>query len=270
MRHSIRTLLVVVLSMTPMFVQAAGNDRITVENDSAVTTFRVTSEGDVHGNTLSVQQGSTEAGDVVKFVVKDSSGNDKTMLTADGAIILKTTNQDAAFDASRDGSGSRFRVNVYGKASASPVFIGRHANGAEASPAATLKDSKLFTMLAFGHDGSGWLPGTGLVTIGAEEDFSATSAATGIYFMTTPSGSTTRAERVRIAGSGNVGIGTSVPEEKLEVNGGIRINTTDSRPTCDEAGRGTFWFSQGGTGVRDRVEVCAKDDAEVYAWRTLW
>lgn len=70
--------------------------------------------------------------------------------------------------------------------------------------------------------------------------------------------------------TGNVGIGTNNPTEKLEVNGGMRLNTTTAKPTCDATHRGTFWVNQGAAGVKDNVEVCAKDAADAYAWRTIY
>ena len=68
----------------------------------------------------------------------------------------------------------------------------------------------------------------------------------------------------------NVGIGTAAPNEALEINGGMRLNTATSKPTCDVTARGTFWFTQGGAGVKDDVEVCAKDATDTYAWRTIY
>ncbi|MDO8507528.1 MAG: hypothetical protein Q7S53_03090 [bacterium] len=70
--------------------------------------------------------------------------------------------------------------------------------------------------------------------------------------------------------TGNIGIGTNNPTEKLEVNGGMRLNTTTAKPTCDATHRGTFWVNQGAAGVKDDVEVCAKDAADAYAWRTIY
>ena len=41
-------------------------------------------------------------------------------------------------------------------------------------------------------------------------------------------------------------------------------------PACDVTSRFTFWSTAGSTGIKDSVEVCAKDAAGNYAWRTLY
>jgi len=69
---------------------------------------------------------------------------------------------------------------------------------------------------------------------------------------------------------GNVGIGTVATNQALEVNGGVRLNTTVAKPTCDSTIRGTMWFTQGAAGVKDKFEVCAKDAANAYAWRLIY
>ena len=104
----------------------------------------------------------------------------------------------------------------------------------------------------------------------AEENWS--SSATGAYFTfeTAAPGTNTRAERMRIKGNGNVGIATTAPSQKLEVNGGLRLNTATAQPACDATARGTFWVTQGASGVQDTVQVCAKDASNSYQWRTLY
>lgn len=73
-----------------------------------------------------------------------------------------------------------------------------------------------------------------------------------------------------IALTGNVGIGAASPAAKLEVNGGIRINTTTSKSACTDSTRGTFWVTKSAAGVKDLVEVCTKDETDSYAWRVVW
>ncbi|PLY16314.1 MAG: hypothetical protein C0631_04065, partial [Sedimenticola sp.] len=95
-------------------------------------------------------------------------------------------------------------------------------------------------------------------------------AAAGRVFLT--AGAQTQAS-LAIDTNGNVGIGTgntTMPTQKLEVNGGIRMNPATAKPECTESARGTFWFTQGGTGVKDSLEVCAKDEFDDYAWRTMY
>jgi hypothetical protein len=89
----------------------------------------------------------------------------------------------------------------------------------------------------------------------------------GLY---TVDSSSTFAEKMRVTSTGLVGIGTKVPARELEVNGGVRLNTATAKPACDATIRGTFWVTQGGAGVKDAVEVCAKDATDVFAWRTLF
>jgi hypothetical protein len=43
-----------------------------------------------------------------------------------------------------------------------------------------------------------------------------------------------------------------------------------AKPTCDVDRRGAYWHEFGGAGVKDTVEVCAKDAGDAYAWRTIY
>jgi len=77
-----------------------------------------------------------------------------------------------------------------------------------------------------------------------------------------------QATRLTIDQQGNIGIGTQTPAERLEVNGGIKLNTATAKPTCDSTRGGVLWFTPGG-GAKDSLEVCASDGSN-YAWRTLY
>jgi prepilin-type N-terminal cleavage/methylation domain-containing protein len=68
----------------------------------------------------------------------------------------------------------------------------------------------------------------------------------------------------------NVGIGISSPQMTLEINGGLRLNTTATKPTCSATTRGTFWVVQSGAGVKDYVQVCVKNASDTYEWVNLY
>lgn len=68
----------------------------------------------------------------------------------------------------------------------------------------------------------------------------------------------------------NVGIGVSGPTQTLEINGGMRLNTTASKPTCSSSQRGTFWVTQSGAGTKDSVEVCVKNASDTYTWFAIY
>ena len=42
------------------------------------------------------------------------------------------------------------------------------------------------------------------------------------------------------------------------------------QPSCTATARGLFWVTNGGAGVKDTVQVCAKDASDAYAWRTIY
>jgi hypothetical protein len=111
------------------------------------------------------------------------------------------------------------------------------------------------------------------MTVKAEEAWTISPVFTPTYIIFETAATTARAERLRITSAGNIGIGTSTPTQKLEVSGGIKLNTATARPTCDTSARGTFWVTKGGTGVADKVEICVKGDTsstENYGWKSLF
>jgi hypothetical protein len=54
-------------------------------------------------------------------------------------------------------------------------------------------------------------------------------------------------ERMRILGTGNVGIGTTTPQARLDVNGGIRVGNEDTN--CTSSNIGTLRYNNGGLQV---------------------
>jgi hypothetical protein len=77
-------------------------------------------------------------------------------------------------------------------------------------------------------------------------------------------------ERARLDSNGNLGVGTRPISQRIEVEGGVRLNTVTPKPTCDATTRGTFWVTQQAAGVDDTVEVCVKNATEAFLWRSVF
>ncbi len=52
--------------------------------------------------------------------------------------------------------------------------------------------------------------------------------------------------------------------------GGLQVDTAAAKPSCIALRRGMIWTTESGAGVKDAVEVCAKDAGDVYGWRTIY
>jgi hypothetical protein len=115
-------------------------------------------------------------------------------------------------------------------------FWFRRAQGTSASPTIVNNSSVVGSIKSFAYDGAAYQNAT---NISFETD-----AVTGsgdmpgrIVFSTTPDGTTTLTERMRITNSGNVGINITSPNSTLSFNGGlqgkVRAITTDANVTLD-------------------------------------
>ncbi len=126
-----------------------------------------------------------------------------------------------------------------------PNFIGQRTNGTLANPLAIQNGNFLFAIGAEGYNGSSYKR-TGSVDFIATEHWSTTANGTRIQFYTTQNGTQTASEKMRIQGNGDVGIGTTTPTAKLEVNGdlqlrgGLKLNTYVDN---DHVGSNTFTYN---------------------------
>lgn len=201
-----------------------------------------------------------------RLAVQDATGTvDKMVVTDQGRIGVGTNAPDSGIYV----KGAIYPDNTI-KVEGNATTQGAGFLGYMVRPGALpLANDRLGFFLFGSFSGVNPLHAVG-VTATAEADWTSSSTPGFFKFETTPPGSLGRFERMRITGSGNVGINTTTPTQKLEVNGGIRLNTTATKPACDVNTRGTQWFTNGNSGVADAFEVCAKDASNNYAWRNLY
>lgn len=61
----------------------------------------------------------------------------------------------------------------------------------------------------------------------------------------------------------------------MGLGGGLMVNAlAQAKPACDATNGpvipGMFWYTAGAAGVKDSVQVCAKDAANAWSWRTIY
>lgn len=209
-----------------------------------------------------------------RFAVQDATGTTDKMVVTDTGFVGVGTNAPVVAVHTKGNSITNTQIMSHytglDKNSSGGFLAYRNSlNGT--TPTLPRLGDRIGYMLfgSMGDDGVSPKNAAGIVSV-AEAAWTASSIPAYFLFETAPVGATGRIERMRITSAGNVGVGTGTPTQKLEVNGGIRLNTVTAKPaTCTSAQRGVIWMVQGGTGVADSLEVCVKDANGNYAWTKL-
>jgi len=217
---------------------------------------------------LTVQQGPMEPSTSVKLSVNDSAGNKKLVVDSTGHIGIGVSAPQAIQHLYADYSSDFF----YGEMAFSdgwPTYKLLRARGTSVKKDPLLDGDIIGRFVMWGYDGTNYNR-SGSFEVAADGAPTTGSSPGRLTFSTVSSGSASLSERMRITSSGNIGIGTTTPLQKLEVNGGVRINTVSAKPLCNSSARGTFWLTQNGAGTMDTLEVCIKDANDVYVWKSVW
>lgn len=207
-----------------------------------------------------------------RFAVQDATGTtDKMVVTDTGYIGVGTNAPKVAMQAKGDSSP---KVQIMSHYVGTELLNGGGFLAYKNHPDGSLpkKGERVGYMLfgAYGTDGVNTKNAAGLVGY-ADADWTNTSIPAYFLFEVAAPGTINRSERMRITSLGNIGMGTPNPTQKLEVNGGVRLNTASVKPTCAAAVRGTLWLTQNNTvGTADTLEVCVKGTNEAYSWTKLY
>ncbi len=95
----------------------------------------------------------------------------------------------------------------------------RTANGSVTAPTAISNANNIGNLSFAGYNGSGFYEGAKIFAH-ASENYTSTAGGTSLMFSTTAIGTVNALPRVTISPSGFVGIGTTTPTTKLEINNG--------------------------------------------------
>lgn len=153
-----------------------------------------------------------------------TNSNTRMTIDSNGRVGIGQTNPAFNLDVQPTGVGaSIITTTAYGATAGNVAyFVGRGARGSSTSPTATLKDDQLTSLNGRGHIGTSFSSsGNALLSFNAENDFNTSSTPSYITFGTTPVGSTTRAEVIRINSKGYLGILTTNPLYPLQVNANV-------------------------------------------------
>jgi hypothetical protein len=157
----------------------------------------------------------------------DASGdlqNSSIFQATTGNVGIGTTNPAAMF--TLVGTNPSIRLENYSNTPGdSPNFNFYTGRGTPTAPLPTQGGDNLGQFASAGYNGAAF-PGSKVkVTFLSTENWTASANGTAMTFATTLNGTTSRAERMRIDNTGNVGIGTTTPAYPLSVNGTIQSAT---------------------------------------------
>jgi hypothetical protein len=156
-----------------------------------------------------------------------TNNTERMRLQSGGQLTIGATAAGAKLDVHQTTATAVSRFTTYGNV---PLLEVRRTGGTQASPSATSSTNTVLARIdGQGYNGSGYT--------GAARIEMATDAAGGtssdmpgrITFSTTPDGSGTLAERMRIASSGDIGIGTITAPATLVHMGSLTDATTASQ-----------------------------------------
>jgi len=122
-------------------------------------------------------------------------------------------------------SPARIEPRFYADNSSSARISFRKSRGTETVATQALLNDELGRITFSGMGDAGSFRDGARISVIAAENTTNTSSAGNLLFSTTPSLSTTPQTRMIIDSTGNVGIGTATPAEKLEVNGNVKCGT---------------------------------------------
>jgi hypothetical protein len=257
--------------------------RIDSSGNVGIGTSSPTATLNVVANTSSDALRITQTGAGNALVVEDSANPDATpfVVDANGRVISGYTSsqsigadipniQTNAGSSTNNGYGT---INWTGSTGSSNFNFAKSRSTTIGTPSIVLSGDSLGKTKFFGDDGVGFIEAARIEA--AVDGTPGTNDMPGrLVFSTTADGASTPTERMRINNAGNVGIGTTSPGSKLEVNQGIlTVNTSDqslTRLQLKNTGvSGRTWELVGGLPGTDNINFSIYDNTAAATRLTI-
>ena len=249
------------------------NRSFTLDNITASTTSNLTAGSILFSN------GSTIAQDNSNFFwdstnhrlgIGTASPSVKLHISVDGSVPNSVFFNSAsdAFLASNLNASTIFRFVTADNSTAtnSGTIVMARSRGTLVTPTIVSDGDQIGSIAGNGFDGSSNIGASRILFNVDGTPSNSVSMPGRISFLTTPSGSETLVERMRITNAGNVGIGTSAPNAPLQVVGKISslVSSVDASFTAVNPAtnypRATFVVGQNSSDNNFGLNVIPKDD----------
>jgi hypothetical protein len=152
-----------------------------------------------------------------------TGGSERLRISTSGNVGIGTTNPAFKLDIV-DETNATFGFTEYNSSDGPTIRLYR-AMGSVASPTAVTAGASLGGLRTFGYTGAAFGSLSAAIDLYANQTFSSGVQGSYINFRTTADGTASVSEKMRITGAGNVGIGTTNPGYRLEVNGSFAATT---------------------------------------------
>lgn len=177
--------------------------------------------------------GTNASGDNLIYATKAKLTGTDMVITDDGRIGFGTSDPVERFEFKGPGDND---FQITSANTNPPNYILYNTGGTLETPGPLATNGEIGSFIVKTHDGNGIVE-TGGFRFFMDGVATAGSAPSRFVINTTPTGSTNQVERIVVRSTGNVGIGTNAPSERLDVNGNLRVrNLTKGAVVSDVNG----------------------------------